>query len=86
MAKKRLDTTKLWESYFDAFKKHDWQKSLSILESLSEASPEDPNVALKIGDILQRVGGPSEAVSAYHKAAWLLVKRDSIRRHLQYIN
>jgi len=75
MSKRGLDTAKLWESYFDAFKRHDWQKSLSILESLSEASPEDPNVALKVGDILQRLGRPSEAVSAYHKAAWLLVKK-----------
>ena len=72
--KTAIDTTKLWENYFDAFKKHDWQKALSALNAVMEAEPSDPNVCLKIGDLEQRAGRAAEAISAYHKAAWHLIK------------
>lgn len=74
MPKKKTDTTKLWEDYFDTFKRRNWQKALQILNSIIEVSPNDPNVYLKIGDIEQRIGHPNEAIAAYHKAAWYLIK------------
>lgn len=72
--KKGEGLEKLWEAYFNALKKQEWQKALQALNSLKEAEPKNPNVFLKIGDLLQRTGQGKESVTAYHHAAWLLFK------------
>jgi len=73
MGKKGFDAKKHWEIYFNALRKQEWAKALSALEAIKEAEP-GPNVLLKIGDTLQRTGKTAEAISAYHNAAWLLMK------------
>lgn len=69
---KGAESKKLWEVYFSAMKDESWQKALSCLNDIMRLEPENPNVSMKIGDLLQRTGKTSEAASAYHKAAWLL--------------
>jgi|Deesub1362A_J573_1020465.scaffolds.fasta_scaffold00013_214 CRP-like cAMP-binding protein len=64
---------KLWEKYFKALTKQDWQKALSSLNSLKELEPENSQVYLKIGDTLQRIGDIQGAVAAYHQSASCLV-------------
>ncbi|MBI4824161.1 MAG: cyclic nucleotide-binding domain-containing protein [Nitrospirae bacterium] len=71
--KKKVEgSEKLWETYFSTLKKQEWQKALQAIQSLKEAEPKNPNVFLKIGDLLQRTGQNKEAITAYHNAAWLL--------------
>lgn len=64
----------LWERYYNALKKQEWQKALTSLEALKEMKPRDPQVHLKMGDLLQRTGDVNGSVEAYHKAALYLIK------------
>lgn len=61
-----------WESYFDAMKKQDWEAAKRSLLALVQTEQDNPQVHLKIGDINQRLGLNSEAIGAYHHAAYLL--------------
>lgn len=66
---------KYWETYFNAIKKQDWEHAKSSLEYLANTEHNNPNVQLKLGDIYQRTGKTSQAITAYHKSAWMLVKQ-----------
>jgi|GEM_PF-736820 len=61
-----------WESYFDAVKKQDWKTAKNLLMQISQAERNNPQTFLKIGDICQRTGEKSEAISAYLHAAQVL--------------
>lgn len=65
---------KYWEIYFDALRKQDWEKALQALNSVLKDEPDNSQVHLKIGDIFQKAGDLSSAITAYHQSAWLLVK------------
>lgn len=68
------DTKKHWEAYFNALKGQEWPKALETLSAIKEIEPSNPNVYLKIGDLLQRTGQAAGAVSAYHTAARHLIE------------
>ncbi|MDP2168298.1 MAG: cyclic nucleotide-binding domain-containing protein [Thermodesulfovibrionales bacterium] len=72
--KQAQDTKKHWEAYFNALKGQEWPKALETLNAIKEIEPSNPNVYLKIGDLLQRTGQAAGAVSAYHKAACHLIE------------
>jgi hypothetical protein len=67
---------KLWETYFKELLKKNLQKALDSLKKLKEIEPDNSQVYLKMGDLLQRVGDNSSAVKAYHDAANCLVSED----------
>ncbi|GAB4485340.1 MAG: hypothetical protein OHK006_11240 [Thermodesulfovibrionales bacterium] len=62
----------VWERYFDAMKKQDWDSARRSLLTLAQTEKNNPQVHLKIGDIDQRLGLTAEAIDAYHHAAYLL--------------
>lgn len=66
------DPREVWEEFFKAALKNDWAKSLGFLESLKRLEPGNPQVHMKAGDVLQRLGKTDDSVSAYHKAASML--------------
>lgn len=66
------DTRKLWEAYLKALLKQEFKKAHASLESLKEAEPRNPQVYMKLGDLLQRIGNSPEAVMSYHRAASIL--------------
>ncbi|MDA8085467.1 MAG: cyclic nucleotide-binding domain-containing protein, partial [Nitrospiraceae bacterium] len=61
----------LWQGYLDALNKKNWEKALSVMGAFKEKEPSNPQVFLRTGDVLQRMGRIDDAVSAYHKAASL---------------
>ncbi|RJQ41125.1 MAG: hypothetical protein C4550_02300 [Nitrospiraceae bacterium] len=66
--------SKQWELYFDAVKNNNWQKAMDSLNAILKTEPKNPQVHLKIGDVFQKKGDISRAVSAYQQSAWLLMK------------
>lgn len=60
---------KLWEAFFKSVLKYDWESALEKIGKLRELEPENAQVYIKLGDVLQRKGDKAGAVSAYHKAA-----------------
>ncbi|MBI1811692.1 MAG: cyclic nucleotide-binding domain-containing protein [Nitrospirae bacterium] len=66
--------SKQWELYFDAVKNKNWQKAVDSLNAILKAEPKNPQVHLKIGDVFQKKGDISRAVSAYQQSAWFLMK------------
>jgi tetratricopeptide (TPR) repeat protein len=65
--------SKQWELYFDAVKNKNWQKAVDSLNAILKTEPKNPQVHLKIGDVFQKKGDISRAVSAYQQSAWLLM-------------
>ena len=63
-----------WELYFDAVKKQELAKGCGFAQRHPETEPKNPQVHLKIGDVFQKKGDISRAVSAYQQSAWLLMK------------
>lgn len=63
-----------WELYFDAVKNKNWKKAVDSLNAILKTEPKNPQVHLKIGDVFQKKGDISRAVSAYQQSAWLLMK------------
>jgi tetratricopeptide (TPR) repeat protein len=61
-----------WEAYYTATKNQDWDQAIKALESLSAVERRNPQVLLKLGDTYQRIGDTLDAISAYHKSAWIL--------------
>ncbi len=66
---------KYWETYFSAIKKQDWDQARVSLENLANIDRDNPHVQLKLGDIFQRTGKTAQAITAYHKSAWVLTKQ-----------
>lgn len=73
---------KQWELYFDAVKNKNWQKAVDSLNAILKAEPKNPQVHLKIGDVFQKKGDMSRAVSAYQQSAWLLMKDGYMQKSL----
>lgn len=71
-----------WELYFDAVKNKNWQKAVDSLNAILKTKPKNPKVHLKIGDVFQKKGDISRAVSAYQQSAWLLMKDGFMQKSL----
>lgn len=71
---------KFWELYYNAVKKQDWGQAKACLQRLAVIEKANPRVELKLGDIYQRMGKTVDAVSAYHRSAWLLKKQGFLHR------
>ncbi len=71
-----------WELYFDAVKNKNWQKAVDSLNAILKTKPKNPKVYLKIGDVFQKKGDISRAVSAYQQSAWLLMKDGFMQKSL----
>lgn len=74
--------SKQWELYFDAVKNKNWQKAVDSLNAILKTEPKNPQVHLKIGDVFQKKGDISRAVSAYQQSAWLLMKDGYMQKSL----
>ena len=72
----------IWEDFFKVVMKNDWKKALVLIESLKQLEPDNPQVHMKIGDILQRTGETEGAVPAYHEAADCLVHLEDYSKAL----
>jgi tetratricopeptide (TPR) repeat protein len=72
----------IWESFFKLVMKNDWNKSLDLLNKLKEHEPRNPQVYMKMGDILQRMGDSQGAMDSYHQAANLLVDAGEVSKAL----
>jgi len=73
---------KYWETYFKAIKKQDWEQARVSLEYLANTERDNPHVQLKLGDIYQRTGKITPAITAYHKSAWTLTKQGFAQKAL----
>ncbi len=62
--------------------KNDWKKSLALIENLKQLEPDNPQVHMKMGDILQRTGDKEAAVPSYHLAAQCLVQGEDYSKAL----
>jgi hypothetical protein len=62
----------LWESYFEAVFNQDNETALSAITRLTELELNDPQVYLKLGDLLARAQDVPGAVVAYHVSAGAL--------------
>ncbi|OGW74443.1 MAG: hypothetical protein A2484_07985 [Nitrospirae bacterium RIFOXYC2_FULL_44_7] len=71
-----------WELYFDAVRNKNWQKAVDSLNAILKTEPKNPRVHLKIGDVFQKKGDISRAVSAYQQSAWLLMKDGYMQKSL----
>lgn len=71
-----------WELYFNAVKNKNWKKAVDSLNAILKIEPKNPQVHLKIGDIFQKKGDISRAVSAYQQSAWLLMKDGYMQKSL----
>jgi len=74
--------SKQWELYFDALKNKNWQKAVDSLNAILKTEPKNPQVHLKLGDVFQKKGDISRAVSAYQQSAWLLMKDSYMQKAL----
>lgn len=73
---------KYWEIYFDAIKNQNFEKALDTLNSILKTDSKNPQVHLKIGDIFQKTGDMSRAISAYQQSAWLLMNGGFLQKAL----
>ena len=76
------DPKAVWEEFFRAAMKNDWNKSLGFLDALKKHEPKNPQVFMKTGDILQRLGKADDSVAAYRKAAGLLQEGEEYTKAL----
>lgn len=67
--------TKHWAYYFRELQKHEWDKALTALHALKELEPENPQVHLRTGDLLQRTKDLKAAINSYHEAAKCLLDK-----------
>jgi len=73
---------KEWGAYFNAIKKHDWDMALKSLNIILVTEQKNPQVHLKIGDVLQKAGDNTGAVLAYHRSALLFMKQGFLQKAL----
>lgn len=71
-----------WESFYNAVKNKDWQQAKQSLLEICETDRRNPQILLKLGDIYQRLGDINNAISSYHKSAWLMKKEGFIHKAL----
>jgi tetratricopeptide (TPR) repeat protein len=63
------DPKEVWEEFFRVVMKNEWKTALELIGHLKGLEPDNAQVHMKMGDILQRTGDSGGAVSAYHEAA-----------------
>lgn len=81
--KKLSDNPKeLWEDFFTVVMKNDWKKALVLIENLKQLEPDNAQVHMKMGDILQRTGDSEGAVPSYHQAASCLIATEDYSKAL----
>lgn len=68
-----IEAKKHWEAFFKSSLKQEWIKALVALDALKKLEPENSQVYLKAGDILQKTNKTPEAIAAYHQSAWCLI-------------
>ena len=66
---KGLSATELWEQFFRAAVKNEWDKAFDLIHKLKAIEPDNAQVHLKCGDLLQKKGDRKGAVAEYHLAA-----------------
>lgn len=71
-----------WENFYAAVKSEDWENAKQCLLTICEADRRNPQILIKLGDIYQRLGNKNNAISSYHKSAWLLKKEGFIHKAL----
>jgi lipopolysaccharide biosynthesis regulator YciM len=54
-----------WEIYFNAMRSEQWGKALNSLNEILKKEPQNPQVHLKVGDVFQKVGDLTSAISAF---------------------
>jgi tetratricopeptide (TPR) repeat protein len=64
-----------WAYYFKELQKHEWDKALTALHALNELEPENPQVHLRTGDLLQRTNDLKASINSYHEAAKCLLNK-----------
>jgi tetratricopeptide (TPR) repeat protein len=73
---------KHWEEYFNAIRQQNWEQAKTSLEHLCDIEQNNPQVHLKLGDIHQRIGNTPQAITAYHRSAWILKNQGFIQKAL----
>jgi hypothetical protein len=76
----RMNPKELWEMFFKEAVKNEWNAAFEVLEKLKNLEPDNSQVYIKCGDILQRKGNKKEAVLSYHKAAEILMVEHNIQK------
>ncbi len=71
-----------WENFYAAIKNEDWENARQCLLNICETDRRNPQILIKLGDIYQRLGDTNNAISSYHKSAWLLKKEGFIHKAL----
>ncbi len=71
-----------WENFYAAIKNEDWENAKQCLLTICESDRRNPQILIKLGDIYQRLGDTNNAISSYHKSAWLLKKEGFIHKAL----
>jgi tetratricopeptide (TPR) repeat protein len=74
--KKKINTDnpkELWEDFFKVVMKNEWKTALEMINALKQLEPNNPQVHMKLGDILQRTGDAEGSIPAYHDAANCLI-------------
>jgi hypothetical protein len=82
MASLEAKNKKLWEDFFKAMLTQQYEAALPIVKKLAVLDPDNPQVRLKTGDVLSRVGDVPGAVGAYHLAAEGLMAAHSEQKAL----
>ena len=73
-AKKEGPTSKkMWEDFFKAVLKQEYDKALALLELIKSFEPMNSQVYMKIAELKQRKGDKAGAVAAYMQAARVIV-------------
>ena len=65
--------SQLWDGVVKACLKQQWAEGLKLLNRLKVIEPENSQVYMKLGDLLQRTGKKAEAIAAYELASDLMV-------------
>lgn len=71
-----------WEAYFISLKKQDWETAKNTLQRLSQEDKNNPQIFLKIGDIYQRTGDHSNAITSYLQAGRILQAQGFVNKAL----
>jgi hypothetical protein len=65
--------SQLWDGVVKACLKQQWAEGLKLLDRLKVIEPENSQVHMKLGDLLQRTGKKAEAIAAYELASDLMI-------------
>lgn len=81
-SKSGKDPKALWEQFYKLAMKNEWDKALSTIHQLKDLEPQNAQVYIKIGDVMQRTGDKHGAIEAYHKAAGYLQDYVNVQKAL----